>query len=83
VASSVSSKTAYVVGGADPGSKATRAAELGLPILDEAGFRDLLENGPPPEPEPDPGAKPKAKRRKRKAAEEPAEPAGDVPAERP
>jgi DNA ligase (NAD+) len=83
VASSVSSKTAYVVVGADPGSKATRAAELGLPILDEAGFRDLLENGPPPEPEPDPDAKPKAKRRKRKAAEEPAEPAGDVPAERP
>jgi len=43
VASSVSKKTAYVVVGADPGSKADRAAELGVPTLDEAAFRELLE----------------------------------------
>jgi DNA ligase (NAD+) len=42
VASSVSKKTAYVVVGADPGSKAARATELGVPTLDEAAFADLL-----------------------------------------
>ncbi|MGE5271239.1 MAG: NAD-dependent DNA ligase LigA [Thiohalocapsa sp.] len=41
VASSVSSKTDYVVIGADAGSKAKRAAELGLKILDEAQWLDL------------------------------------------
>jgi len=46
VAASVSKKTAYVVVGADPGSKAARATELGVPTLDEAGFRDLLDRGP-------------------------------------
>ena len=46
VAGSVSKKTAFVVVGTDPGSKAARAAELGVPTLDEAGFRDLLERGP-------------------------------------
>jgi DNA ligase (NAD+) len=45
VASSVSKKTAYVVVGSDPGSKAARATELGVPILDEAGFAALLEQG--------------------------------------
>jgi DNA ligase (NAD+) len=48
VASSVSKKTAYVVVGTDPGSKAARAAELGVPTLDEAGFRDLLDRGDAP-----------------------------------
>ncbi|MDF2740391.1 MAG: ligase, partial [Actinomycetia bacterium] len=43
VASSVSKKTAYVVVGADPGSKAARATELGVPTLDEAAFTALLE----------------------------------------
>ncbi|HTE68165.1 MAG TPA: helix-hairpin-helix domain-containing protein, partial [Actinomycetes bacterium] len=42
VASSVSKKTAYVVVGSDPGSKAARAAELGVPTLDEAAFQELL-----------------------------------------
>jgi DNA ligase (NAD+) len=42
VASSVSKKTAYVVVGADPGAKAARAAELGVPTLDEAAFAALL-----------------------------------------
>jgi DNA ligase (NAD+) len=45
VAASVSKKTAYVVVGADPGAKAARAAELGVPTLDEAAFRTLLEEG--------------------------------------
>jgi DNA ligase (NAD+) len=45
VASSVSKKTDYVVVGADPGSKAERARELGVTMLDEAGFQRLLEKG--------------------------------------
>ncbi|TSE01257.1 NAD-dependent DNA ligase LigA [Skermania sp. ID1734] len=45
-AASVSKKTAFVVVGEAPGSKADKAEELGVPILDEAGFRRLLELGP-------------------------------------
>lgn len=45
-ASSVSRKTDYVVVGDAPGSKAAKAEELGVPILDEAGFMELLEQGP-------------------------------------
>jgi DNA ligase (NAD+) len=45
-ASSVSKKTAYVVAGDSPGSKYDKAVELGVPIVDEDGFRQLLENGP-------------------------------------
>jgi len=45
VASSVSKKTDHVVVGSDPGSKAAKAAELGVSILDEAAFRELLEHG--------------------------------------
>jgi len=45
---SVSKKTAYVVLGRDPGAaKANKAADLGIPTLDEAGFRRLLETGEP------------------------------------
>lgn len=43
VASSVSRKTDFVVVGADPGSKAAMAAELGVPILTEAAFCELVE----------------------------------------
>lgn len=45
-ASSVSKKTAYVVAGDAPGSKYDKAVELGVPILDEDGFRTLLADGP-------------------------------------
>ncbi|GAB2446942.1 NAD-dependent DNA ligase LigA [Nocardia tengchongensis] len=45
-AGSVSKKTAFVVIGDAPGSKAAKAEELGVPILDEAGFVKLLEGGP-------------------------------------
>jgi DNA ligase (NAD+) len=43
VSSSVSAKTDYVVAGVDPGSKLARAQELGVTILDEAAFADLLK----------------------------------------
>ena len=46
-ASSVSKKTDYVVVGDSPGSKADKAEQLGVPILDETGFQLLLEQGPP------------------------------------
>ncbi|WP_309231903.1 NAD-dependent DNA ligase LigA [Nocardia sp. SYP-A9097] len=45
-ASSVSKKTAFVVIGDSPGSKADKAEELGVPILDEEAFKRLLEGGP-------------------------------------
>jgi DNA ligase (NAD+) len=45
-AGSVSKKTDYVVVGENAGSKAAKAEELGLPILDEAGFVALLAGGP-------------------------------------
>ena len=44
--SSVSKKTDYVVVGESAGSKAEKAEQLGVPILDEAGFKVLLETGP-------------------------------------
>ena len=45
-AGSVSKKTDYVVVGDNAGSKADKAEQLGVPILDEAGFTALLEGGP-------------------------------------
>ena len=45
-AGSVSKKTDYVVVGENAGSKAEKAEQLGVPILDEAGFGQLLEGGP-------------------------------------
>ena len=51
-AASVSKKTNYVVAGDSPGSKYDKALELGVPILDEDGFRRLLEEGTPHVEEP-------------------------------
>jgi DNA ligase (NAD+) len=45
-AGSVSKKTSFVVAGDAPGSKYDKAVELGVPILDEDGFRSLLADGP-------------------------------------
>jgi DNA ligase (NAD+) len=43
---SVSKKTTAVVAGESPGAaKLTKAEELGVPVLDEAGFRHLLDAG--------------------------------------
>jgi DNA ligase (NAD+) len=44
--SSVSKKTGFVVAGENPGSKYDKARDLGVPILDEAGFQVLLDDGP-------------------------------------
>ena len=44
VSGSVSKKTRYVIVGAEPGSKAKKAEELGVEILDDAAFTKLLAN---------------------------------------
>lgn len=46
VSGSVSKKTTFVVVGENPGSKADKAASLKVPVLDEDGFRVLLDAGP-------------------------------------
>jgi DNA ligase (NAD+) len=43
VAGSVSKKTDYVVAGEDAGSKLAKAAELGVPVIDEVAMRTLLK----------------------------------------
>ena len=45
-AGSVSKKTDFVVVGENAGSKADKAEQLGVPILDQAGFDALLAHGP-------------------------------------
>ncbi len=42
VTSSVTKKTGYVVSGKDPGSKAKKARELGIEILDEDAFLKMV-----------------------------------------
>lgn len=46
-AESVSSKTNFVIAGASPGSKYLKAQALGIPILDEEKFIDMLKNVSP------------------------------------
>ncbi|MEU5149626.1 NAD-dependent DNA ligase LigA [Streptomyces yangpuensis] len=46
VTGSVSKKTSFVVVGDNPGSKYDKAVQLKLPVLDDAGFAVLLEQGP-------------------------------------
>jgi DNA ligase (NAD+) len=45
VTGSVSARTSAVVVGDNPGSKLAKAEQLGVPVLDEAAFRTLLEDG--------------------------------------
>jgi DNA ligase (NAD+) len=40
----VSKKTDFVVAGEDAGSKLERAKALGVPVLDEKQFTELLQN---------------------------------------
>ena len=58
VAGSVSSKTDYVVAGADAGTKLEKAAQLGIAILDESGLLDLLQRNGETHAEPDSNSSP-------------------------
>jgi DNA ligase (NAD+) len=46
VSGSVSKKTSYLVAGEEAGSKLDKATSLGVPILNEQGLLQLLEDGP-------------------------------------
>ncbi len=43
VSGSLSKNTDYLVAGAEPGGKLTKAAQLGVPVLNERAFMDLLD----------------------------------------
>jgi DNA ligase (NAD+) len=42
ISSSVSKKTDYVLAGENPGSKLAKAQELGITVIDEAAFKELV-----------------------------------------
>jgi len=46
VTGSVSGKTSALIAGASPGSKQVKAEDLGVPVLEEAAFLRLLDEGP-------------------------------------
>lgn len=48
VSSSVSKKTSFVAVGDNPGSKYDKAVKLGVPVLDEAQLKAVLDTGEPP-----------------------------------
>ena len=80
VTGSVSKKTGFVVAGDNPGSKYEKAVDVGVPVLDEAGFRLLLAEGPDavrPAPAEEPAEEPKQKPKQSKEPKpaEQAEPA--------
>jgi DNA ligase (NAD+) len=68
VVNSVSKTTGFVVVGTDPGSKFEKARTLGLRILDEGEFEDLLKGKLVIEPPPVEAKAPKVKAGKAKAA---------------
>ncbi len=77
VVNSVSKTTGYVVVGSDPGSKFDKAKTLGVTVLDEGEFEDLLKGKLPVEPQPPAKAKPTKAKAKGEAKNK-----GDAKAER-
>ena len=68
VADSVSKKTTGVVVGESPGSKAAKAEQLGVPVLDEAALKKLLRRLAPSRSGPGRGAPSRTRRGCRSAA---------------
>ncbi len=63
VTATVSKKTSFVVVGENPGLKFAKAEQLGVAILDEAGFTQVLHEGARPPEKPVKQAKKQAKKR--------------------
>ncbi|WP_326596405.1 NAD-dependent DNA ligase LigA [Streptomyces sp. NBC_01803] len=73
VTGAVSKKTDFVIVGDSPGSKYDKAVQLKVPVLDEAGFAVLLEQGPDAAREvalvpQEPGEEPKEKAKEKAAS---------------